>query len=69
MTTTTRRQITQPADWWAAFQKQADAEGLTVSQWLGECGLANLTAAERKQLSKRPAVGAPTKGKRCAEQS
>ena len=29
--------MTQPADWWDAFERQAQREGLTLSEWVGEC--------------------------------
>ncbi len=54
-----RRNITQPSDWWAAFEDQAKQEGLSVAEWLGECGRANLPKKVGMELSKRPKVGAP----------
>lgn len=34
--TNERKNITQPSDWWAAFEEAAKAEGLTLAAWLGE---------------------------------
>jgi hypothetical protein len=61
MTPTTRKQISQPADWWAAFQRQADEAGVSLSQWLGERGIEALSAKERKGLSERRPEGRPRK--------
>lgn len=54
--TTTRKNLTQPSDWWEAFQRQAEREGLTLSEWVGACCLANVDAAK---LSERPAAHRP----------
>lgn len=59
--TTERCNIAQPADWWAAFRKQAQKEGLTLSGWLGECALANLDESTAEKLSERPAANRPKK--------
>ena len=32
---TTRKNITQPADWWEYIQKSADEAGLTLSEHIG----------------------------------
>jgi len=58
-----RRCVTEPVEWWRAFGKQADAEGVSLSEWLGACGLANLPAAVVETLPDRPPVGAPKKNK------
>ena len=31
------KQITQPEDWWELFKQQAYLEGLTLSEWIGNC--------------------------------
>ena len=56
-----RRNITQPADWWAAFEKQANAEGMTLSQWVGWACKAKLPRGIgiHAGLSKRPAAHRP----------
>ena len=46
-----------PAPWWAAFEVQAAAEGLSLSAWLGECALANLPKAAAADLGARPSRG------------
>jgi len=56
-----RKNLTQPADWWAAFEKQATADGQTLSEWAGECMLANLPATVVVGLSERPAANRPKK--------
>lgn len=61
--TTIRKNITQPADWWAAFERQAAAEDMKLSAWVGECCRAYLSKAEAEQLSERPAIGPPKQSK------
>lgn len=55
----TRKNVTQPSDWWASFERAAKEEGVTLSEWLGDCMLANLPKEERERLSKRPGIGRP----------
>ena len=57
--TTLRKNITQPADWWAAFQQAADAENATLSEWVGEACLERLPARGGKKLSERPPAHRP----------
>ena len=57
--TTERRNITQPADWWAAFEKQAENEGNTLSCWIGECCLAFLEKQDLDKLCQRPPAHRP----------
>jgi hypothetical protein len=54
-----RRNITQPADWWAAFEIQAKGEGLTLSEWMGECCRVYVEAGVNSGLSERPAANRP----------
>jgi len=56
-----RRNITQPADWWKAFDEAAAAEGMTVAAWLGEAGKLRLKKDKVKALSPRPAANRPKK--------
>ena len=56
-----RKNITQPADWWAAFEDQAKREGKSLSEWVGDCCTGQLPQRIAKTLSARPAVGAPKK--------
>ena len=51
--------ITQPPDWAKAFRRQAKIEGVNMSVWLGECGLANLSDKDRDGLSARPLAHRP----------
>lgn len=57
--TNTRRNITQPGDWWAAFDAAAQASGTDLSAWLGEAGRRMLSRDERKKLSERVTRGRP----------
>ena len=56
-----RRNITQPADWWAAIEAAARADGVTVSEWIGEACRKRLGVAVRRGLSARPAANRPKK--------
>jgi len=58
-----RRNITQPADWWAAFEAQAKADGQSLAAWAGDCMWANLPKDVAVGLSARPSVGAPKRPK------
>jgi hypothetical protein len=63
MVNSERKNISQPADWWAAFEAQARQDRLTLSEWLGECAVANLPKSVRKRLSERPGAHRPRKTK------
>jgi hypothetical protein len=43
--------LTLPVDWWTAFLKQAQVEGISLSEWVAECCRANLPPKERRKLS------------------
>lgn len=60
-----RKNITQPADWWDAFKKQAEAEGMTLSEWMGWACRAKLPRGIGilSGLSERPAAHRPKKPK------
>lgn len=53
--TTERRNISQPSDWWTAFERTAQQDGLTLSEWIGECCRANVP----DELSERPPANRP----------
>lgn len=59
--TNERKHITQPSDWWAAFEAQAKAEGASLSAWIGEAAKAKLLPKVAKRLSERPAAHRPKK--------
>ena len=63
---TERKNITQPADWWAAFGQAARQADLTLSEWVGHCCAGQLPNAVREELSTRPPAYRPAKlpGKR-----
>ena len=48
-----RKNITQPANWWQAFEAEATANGLSLSEWIGECCRIRLPKEARSQLQKR----------------
>lgn len=57
--TNERKNITQPSDWWAAFETAAEAEGVSLAEWLGACGMANLPKDVSEELSERGTRGRP----------
>jgi hypothetical protein len=61
--TNERKNITQPADWWVAFEEQAKAEGLTLAAWLGEAAKAKLPPKVARKLTERPPANRPPKAK------
>lgn len=58
-----RRNITQPADWWAAFEAQAKAEGASLSKWIGMKCIESLPEEVKTSLIGRPAAHRPRKPK------
>jgi len=56
------RNITQPADWWAAFEAAASRAGCSLSEWIGDTCLQALPVKERRKLSERPAAHRPKRG-------
>lgn len=59
--TNERKNITQPPDWWAAFESAAKAEGMTLAEWIGEAAKAKLPKSAAKKLSERPPANRPKK--------
>ena len=52
--TTTRRCISEPAEWWNAFIVQAKEDGApSLSEWMGDCCKANLSEDVQKGLCER----------------
>lgn len=54
-----RKNITQPADWWAAIENAARAEGITISEWIGNACRKRLPTPIRRSLSARPPAHRP----------
>jgi hypothetical protein len=52
-----RRNITQPAAYWDAFQRAADCAGMPLSEWLGAVALAALPPHIAAQLPARRKPG------------
>jgi hypothetical protein len=59
--TNERKNITQPADWWAVFEEQAKLSDMSLSAWIGQECIARLPNKIKKQLSERPAANRPKK--------
>jgi hypothetical protein len=59
--TNERKHITQPSDWWEAFEAQANAEGMTLAAWLGEAAKKQLPPKVAKKLTERPPANRPKK--------
>lgn len=62
-----RKNITQPADWWQAFEATAKEAGLSLSEWVGECCLVRVPKPLRDTLSKRPGAHRPKRETEAAE--
>lgn len=58
-----RKHITQPVDWWTAFEEAAKAEGVSLSAWLGEAAKKQLPPKVAKKLTERPPANRPPKAK------
>lgn len=55
-----RKNISQPSEWWRAFEAEADRHGQTLSGWVADCCLANLPADVLKTLpTERPPAHRP----------
>lgn len=59
MNKNTRKNITQPADWWAAWEEAAKKAGKSLSAWIGDACNARLPKADKVTLGKRNVVGKP----------
>lgn len=62
----TKKTILQPPDWWAAFQCEADAAGLSLSAWIGEACRQAIPARRKTKLanlSERPLASRPKKNR------
>ena len=66
-TASIRKNITQPADWWQAFESTAKEAGLSLSEWVGECCLIRVSKPLRDGLSKRPRAHRPKRETDAAE--
>ena len=62
-----RKNITQPADWWQAFETTAKEAGLSLSEWVGECCLIRVPKPLRDTLSKRPGAHRPKREPKASE--
>lgn len=56
-----RKNITQPDDWWAAFEAAAKKAGQPLAEWLGDAGKDKLPKAKAAKLTKRVKRGKPKK--------
>lgn len=56
-----KKYITQPPDWWQAWQQEAAKQGLTLSAWIGERCNQGLPPDVLAKLSERPAANRPRK--------
>ena len=55
--TNERRNITNPADHWAAFEAEAQRRGLTLSEFMGLAAAKLLAKDQREKLSQRVKPG------------
>ena len=61
--TNDRKNITQPADWWVAFEAAAESEGVSLAEWIGACCVANIPKDVAAKLTERGTRGRPPSGK------
>ena len=54
-----KKPVGEPEDWWAAWEAQAAAEGLSRDAWIGQCCNAYLPAKVVQNLSERQGRGRP----------
>jgi hypothetical protein len=52
-----RKNLTQPSDWWQAFEVEADKRGLSLSEFMGIAGSKMLPKEQRARLSRRIRAG------------
>jgi ribonuclease HII len=55
--TNERKNITQPSDWWDAFEAEAEKRGLTLAEFMGLAASKMLTKEQRAELSQRVKPG------------
>lgn len=55
--TNERKNITQPTDWWAAFEAEAEKRGLTLSEFIGLAASKMLAKERKAKLSERVKPG------------
>ncbi len=60
------KNITQPPDWWDAFQNEADRAGVSLSSWIGDAclvaiGMGKSGKTKVGKLSDRPLASRPPK--------
>ncbi len=61
MTNSERKCLTQPDDWWRAFEQEAQKRGKTLAGWMGEVCAAQLPKRAQAKLSERPGAHRPKK--------
>lgn len=62
-----RKNITQPADWWQAFETTAKDAGVSLSEWVGDCCVSKLPKAVRDGASKRAGAHRPKRESKASE--
>ncbi|AMV35711.1 hypothetical protein VN12_26700 [Pirellula sp. SH-Sr6A] len=53
----TKKTITQPEDWWQAWEVEAFKQGKLLSEWIGDCCNATLPKKSRDRLTIRAGRG------------
>jgi len=59
-----RRNLSQPPEYWAAWEAAADAEGMSLSRWIEWACNAQLPLSVQRKLPERPRHGGNRRGKR-----
>jgi len=61
MRNSTRKCLTNPDDWWKAFENEAEKRKMTLAAWIGKACVAQLPKRVRAKLSERPGAHRPKK--------
>lgn len=61
MTNSERKCLTQPDDWWRAFEQEAQRRDMTLAGWMGKVCAAQLPKRVQAKLSERPGAHRPKK--------
>ena len=56
-----RRNVTNPPDWWVAFEIAAAKDGATLSEWIGAQCVRSLPKKVQRALADRPPAHRPKK--------
>jgi hypothetical protein len=59
-----RRNLSQPPEYWTAWESTADKLGMSLSEWIASVCNAQLPLSVQRKLPERPRHGGNRRGKR-----